>query len=440
MLRLRSWLPDFLRRDPAPIVVEVQASTVMPITTAVRSRPGQALDAQMWLYAPAPEMVKPMLMHAKNVWVNTAAGKISSKAASAELYVRDKTPTNHIEDHPLLGLVGQWGRPNDYQDSFEFWENHFLHYELSGNAFWYWFNGGLGDGAPTEVHLLQPNQVKVVPGRNYGVAKYIYTTHGQEIELLPWQVTHFKKGNPYTPYYGLTALEALRVEVDSDRSMALWNAQFFGEDVAVPAGIVVVPDTVSDEELKRVSDEFNAKHGERRRTAFIKSAPGATVYHPAGIAPRDMDFTQGRMLSRQAVYEAMELPLGLMSDASTEAHARVAERQLAESIRLRHVRICRKLKVDAMPFWPRASVLFPEFEDLTIRSADWDRESKHIQAVTPFMRKNEVRTNILRLHPDPYFDQLEESENAASTNVTGSSTGSNSNPVSGGGQAGDVVG
>lgn len=428
---LRNWLPDFLRPKPQLSVLPLpDAAPIMPVTTAVRSRPGQELDAKMWLYAPAPEMVKPMLMHAKNVWVNTAAGKLSSKAASAELYVRDKIPTNHIEDHPLLELLGQWGRPNDYQDSFEFWENHFLHYELAGNAFWYWFNGNSTFGAPTEVHLLQPNQVKIVPGSSYGVAKYIYTTHGQEIPLEPLQVTHFKKGNPYSPYYGLTALEALRVEVESDRSMALWNAQFFGEDVAVPAGIVVIPPEVSDDEMQRVADEFNAKHGGRRRTAFLRAPIGGSAYFSAGVAPKDMDFTQGRMLSRQAVYEAMELPLGLMSDASTEAHARVAERQLAESIRLRHVRICRKLKVDAIPFWPKASARFPEFEDLTIRSADWDRESKHIQAVTPFMRKNEIRTNILRLQADPYFDELEVQQNAISQDATQPTNRGDSNPVS----------
>lgn len=388
---VKRWLRDWLQ-------IENQRLPMVARNGSLRARPGQALEAQMFAYSTGPNFDSLLAMYALSNWVNSAVGRLASRAAAAELMVQN--PDNPIQvypDHPILELLGARGRPNDYLDALEFWEAHFTTLDLAGNVYWFWWNDSGVPGAPTEIHQLEPSQVTVMPGRRLGVEKYVYRVMGHEYDLPPWSVTHFKRTNPFNRYYGLSALEALRVEVASDRSMAEWNYQFFDADVAVPAGIMVVPENVSDDELHRIEDELSGKYGERRRTAVVRSAVGATVYHPAGIAPRDMDFTNGRMLSRKAVYEALELPLGLMSEASTEAHARVAERQLAETIRIRHVRTVRKLNTDAMWFWPGASKRVLEFEDLSLRSADWDRESKHLAAVKPFMLENEVRERILHL-------------------------------------------
>jgi hypothetical protein len=50
-----------------------------------------------------------------------------------------------------------------------------------------------------------------------------------------------------------------------------------------------------------------------------------------------------------------------------------------------------------------------DFEDLTVQSADWDRESKRLAAVRPYMLRNEVRTRILHL---PAMDGWDEQDKA----------------------------
>jgi phage portal protein BeeE len=209
--------------------------------------------------------------------------------------------------------------------------------------------------------------------------------------LDPRQVTHFRKPNPFNHYWGMPALEALMVTVLGDRAASEWNRNFFAGDVAIPAGILVIPPNVSDADRDRVSDELSAKHGKRRATAVLRADVGATVYHAAGLGPHDADFKEGRLLSRQEVYEALDLPLGVMSEASTEAHARVAERRLMTSVRRRHERIERKLNSDAMGFWPRWQKLSARFEDVRHDAIDWDQQSKKIKALERYLDEEEIR-------------------------------------------------
>jgi len=402
----------------------------------LRVRPGQHLDAQMYAYGTGPNARPTLATYAYSAWVQIAVNRLASSAAKAGIDVVDaKDPMKVYPDHPLMLMIGKNGTPNDYQDSFEFWENHYTTLDLAGNSFWFWYGDG---GLPIEVHQLEPELMRVVPGVRLGIDHYIYTVQGREFKLYPEEVTHFKRPNPYNRYWGLSALQALMLDILSDRSMVEWNNQFFGDDVAVPAGIVVVPSEVTDAQLETMADEFNARHAGRRRTAFIRSPVGGTVYHPAGVVPKDMDFTEGRLLSRRAVYEALELPLGLMSEASTEAHARVAERQLAESIHTRHTRTARKLNADALPFWPAAKLRLVQFEDLSLRSADWDRESKRLAAVKPFMLRNEVRTQILHLPAIPGWDE-EDKKNGASADIGRAQDRRDTRPVQSEGQAGDMV-
>lgn len=436
MERLRARLRDRFGRGAAPVLPVAESR----FGAALRTRPGQEDDARMYAWASGPRSDDLLAMFAYNNWVYSAVSRMADEAASAEFMVRPIDDLIQPLEHPLTDLLGLHGVPNDYQDSSEFWAMHFSQLDLVGNVYWYWYSK-TGMGAPTEVHLLEPNEVQVIPGRSQGVAGYRYQHEGKIHHIHPDYITHFKGINPRDVYYGMGALECLRIEISSDRSMSLWNNKFFGDDVAIPAGILTVPDDVTDAQMQELDTKLNARHGfGQRRTAILKSQPGGIAYYPAGVAPRDMDFTNGRLLSRRAVYEALQLPLGLMSEASTEAHARVAERQLAAAVRRRHMRTCRKLIRDALPFWegPRTwKQRVCDFEDLGQRAADWDRESKRLAAVGKYMSVDEVRTRILRL---PAAGEGFQSADSTSSQSRGAAGGRGDRPVSGDRQAENVVG
>lgn len=393
VFRQKSW--DKVLAPAKPPVVESAEVEILVSDqfAAVRAMVGQEHDARN-IYAPAPDLARYLAQYALNTWVYTAVARLAEACATAKMRVVWRNDHTRSDDsHGLARLVGEYGIPNDEQSAFEFWEDHFTFMELCGNSYWYWEGGR--DGSPRAVHLLPPASVRVIPGKTQTVAGYEFNANGAIYKLATEQVTHFKRPNPYSRYYGLPALEALMISVLSDREMARWNYEFFGDGVAVPAGVFVIPPSVSDKERDRFDREFNAKHGQRRRTAIVRAPPGSTIWHNAGITPQEASFKDGRMLTRQEVYEALDLPLGYMSEASTEAHARVAERRFLFSVYRRHIRIASKLNVDGLNFWPGWNTRLVQFEDIRHEAADWEQTAKRLKAVEPYMAVDEVRTEIL---------------------------------------------
>jgi len=283
-------------------------------------------------------------------------------------------------------------------DSFEFFEKHFQFFILAGNSYWLW-ESSTGRAVPDRVRLLNPARVRIEPGAGETVEYYTYVHNGRATRYRPEQITHFRRANPFSRYYGLSAMTALYRLVRADSDMLDWNANFFNDELGLPNGILVVPDATSDAEMERIKAEFEARHAGVRRVAFVKSDAGKAVWLDAGLKHRDYDWGEGRALNRKAVFEALDLPLGVMSETSTEAHAIVSERRYMESIHLWHLRTVRKLNFDALGFWPGSRSWMAQFEDVRRAAVDWRRESLRRQADERIMSVDEMRMREYQLPP-----------------------------------------
>jgi phage portal protein BeeE len=270
--------------------------------------------------------------------------------------------------HPLLDLLGPAGRPNDHQDSFEFLSLHYAFLRCYGNSFWYWRS--VNGGPPDEVHLLMPEEVTIVPGIRRVVDGYLYRVGGVEDRLLAESVTHFKGINLRSRYYGSGVLNAAATDIRLDAAASQWNYEFFDSDVFIPTGILVVDSQMPEQERERLEQILARKYGEKRRTAVVGGQPGSTAYYQAGAAQRDADYLGGREMARKAIFDAVGMPPGLLSERSTEANARVGEGRLNWTAwRLTH-RTARRLTADALPFYTSSAEYRVVFDDLRQGAGD----------------------------------------------------------------------
>lgn len=366
--------------------------------TALQSHPAQKSDVHQ-LYAPTLDLIPMMIQYALNNWVYAAANKIARLATSAEFMILSRDGMSRIDNHPLLDLLGKFGTANDNQDTFEFFEAHFINFLIAGNVYWLW--DGPKGGMPEQVFHLEPEKVRIVAGSGRTVARYEYWHQGQITPYLPSQITHFKTYNPYNRYYGLSALQVLYLTTVSDNSMLKWNFDFFDDELGLPSGIVVVPEDTTDKELERFRAEFTAQHGAGRRVAFLRAEAGKAVFLEGVLKHRDYDFEKGRTLNRKSVYEGLDLHLGIMSENSTEANAIVAERRYAETARFWHLRTIRKLNSDGLDFWPGQKNVQTEFEDVTRKAVDWRREKERMASDAMILSRDEMRMREYKLAPLP---------------------------------------
>lgn len=156
-------------------------------------------------------------VYRQSPWVYVAINRIAEAAALVPLRVMRVEGEQHVEveRHPLELLLDA---PNPYLSRFELMEQTFGLLELAGNA--YWFLAGDASGAPVQIWPLRPDRVSIVPDPADYIRGYIYEIDGQRIPLDAVEVAHFKRWHPANDYYGLSALEAARVGVESDRAMA----------------------------------------------------------------------------------------------------------------------------------------------------------------------------------------------------------------------------
>lgn len=368
----------------------------------------------MWI--PSPQFNNDLAAYAYREWISTAIDRVSELCVSVPLIIREAAGAGIVNDHPLLDLLGPYGRANRFQDSFEFMEAHFKRIDIFGNDVWYWLSSE--GGAPDEVYQLDLRylQMRVIDGNLW----YIYNVAGRDIPIEPHRVTHFRRANVVSSgvFWGLSAIEKLRNVVETDRLMTKWNQDFFS--VGAPDGILIVDnDEVSSTEAKIIEKEYHEVKGTGgRRLAVIRARPGSAVWNEAGLKSRDVDFESGRLLTRQAAFDALGFHVGAVSEASTEAHARVAESLVRESAWVRHKRSASALN-GVLAFWPGAENYRVSYSD--VRVTDWDRESKKLESLSRFMTINEIRSQHLDLGPMVNGDVLAEAAEGSAVNVQSAS-------------------
>ncbi|HLV35859.1 MAG TPA: phage portal protein, partial [Spirillospora sp.] len=360
---------DSLRQAPHIAPVAQHNAALWPDLAAV--------EAQARVYQQSP-------------WVYIAINRIAEAAALVPLHVyrREGEQRIAVERHPLEDLLDA---PNPYLSRFELIEQTVGMLELTGNA--YWFLAGDGRGAPSQIWLLRPDRVSIVPDPDHYVRGYLYEIDGQRIPLETVEVVHFKRWHPANDYYGLSALEAGRVTIASDRAMAEWNRSTFGRDNGVPAGIVNVKEYVSDADFERIKRDWRQSYGgPQRRTAFLRG--GGIEWQNIGLSHTDLDFLKGREANRNEILNLYGIPVGLVSENATEANATVAERLFIErTLWPKLVRIAQKITQELLPFWPGDYVAV--FED--IRPTDVQARLNEIRAAYPILSINELRQRYYQL-------------------------------------------
>ena len=330
-------------------------------------------------------------------WVYIAINRIAEAGALAPLkvYRLEGEQRIGISNHPLEQLLGN---PNPLTSRFELFEQTLGSLELHGNA--YWFLAGDARGRPSEIWVLRPDRVSIVPDKTRVVAGYLYAIDGQHIPLDALEVVHFRRWHPDNDFYGLSPIAAARGAVIADKHMADWNRNAFGKDKGVPAGIVNIKEFISDTDFERMKREWRSNYGGTvRRTAFLRG--GAVEWQNIGLSHGDLEFLQGRQAQRDEILNIFGIPVGLVSENATEANAKVAERQFIErTLYPKLVRIAQKISQELLPFY--GADLVAEYDD--IRPTDARARLAEVRTAYPLLSINELRANYFQLPPVPWGD------------------------------------
>ena len=267
--------------------------------------------------------------YAANPVVHRCVRLIAAAAASLPLVVTHGG--TRAPDHPLQRLLD---RPNPEDSGADLLERFFGALQCAGNA--YLEAAGEGEGPPTELYVLRPDRVRVVPGADGWPAGWIYTVDGREA-LLPRAadgsapVLHLKLFNPLDDTYGLSPLEAAARAVDVHNASSAWNKALL-DNSARPCGALVYGaggERLSEEQFLRLKEALEADHAGPAAAGRPLLLDGGLDWKPMALTPAEMDFAEGKHAAAREIALAFGVPPQLLGVPGDNTYSNYKEANAA---------------------------------------------------------------------------------------------------------------
>ncbi|MDX9690361.1 MAG: phage portal protein [Proteobacteria bacterium] len=272
--------------------------------------------------------------YVRNVVAYRCVSMIASAVANVPWLLYDKSG-QEVETHPLLDLLDQ---PNPMQDGASFLEALVVNLQTAGNAYIEAVRPDEED-APTELYLLRPDRMKVIPGPTGLPIGYEYTVDGKVARWSVHPVTgecgilHLRHFHPLDDWYGLAPLEAALLSVDQHNAASAWNQSLLNQG-ARPSGALVYapkegPNTLSDEQVSRLRDEMDQHFTGRRNAGRPLILEGGLEWREMSLSPKEMDWLAGRDAAARDIALAFGVPVQLIGIQGAQTYANMQEARLA---------------------------------------------------------------------------------------------------------------
>lgn len=250
-------------------------------------------------------------------WVFGAVRIIASTAAAGRVrfFVNQKTGgKKYLDDtHPLEALMR---RPNPSITRWNLWYLTFSWLELTGKAYWLKVRDRLG--VVRMILPLQPDWIKVVPSETEIIQGYIYDRNGKKIAFDKSEIVFIRYPDPSNLCNGIGPLQAAAYSYDTDLSMHRYDNKLFANGASIK-GVLMSDQYIGMDEAKRLREEWKRIYGGVDNAKGIAVLHSGLKYTPVDLTPQELDFAEGRRLTRQeifAIFGVSEGLLGMVEDVN----------------------------------------------------------------------------------------------------------------------------
>ena len=283
----------------------------------------------------------------KNAIVYRCVNEISKGAGAVRFHVKSGDET--LEMHPLIDLLN---RPNPQQSYAEFFTALYGYLLLAGNNYILKVGSNV---QPTELHLLRPDRINIVGGKNVIPQKYEYTVNGtvQAVYEVDQDngfsdVKHSKLWSPLDDYYGLSPLSAAAVEVDQHNLASRHNINLLNNGARPSGAVIFKPKdqqgynvNLTEAQRQQVLTDLNNRFSGTHNAGRPLLLEGDFDWREMGLSPKDMDFINLKHMSSTDIALCFGVPSQLVGVPDSQTYSNVAEARLAlyEETIIPHLRL-----------------------------------------------------------------------------------------------------
>ena len=234
------------------------------------------------------------------------------------------------EKHPWEKLLT---RPNRFMSAYDFKRYTMLSLEMTGKAFWLPEKDIFNES--TEINVLPPHLVEVLPGRNELIAGFKYRPGpGREITYSYDEVIYFRQINSVASLIdGLAGVTAAKDSIMSDLFARAWNKAYF-KNASKIDGIVFTDGPYNEEGRKRELAAWDQlyKGVDKAHKIAIFSGGKGSKFQEMTHNLKDMDFAGLYRIGREEILGTLGVPpfVAGIPDAANYANADAQMRQFWE--------------------------------------------------------------------------------------------------------------
>lgn len=220
---------------------------------------------------------------------------------------------------PALALLS---RPNGRMAGTDFFETLYGHLLLSGNAF---VEGVRVGEEIRELHLLRPDRVRIVEGRDGWPEAYEYRAGGHVRRHVAGEgqaILHLRLFHPLDDQIGFAPLEAALMALDLSNAAAIWNKALLDNSARPSGALVYQPKeggNLSPDQYDRLKSELEEGYSGPARAGRPMLLEGGLDWKAMGLSPREMDFVEAKNGAARDIALAFGVPpmlIGIPGDAT----------------------------------------------------------------------------------------------------------------------------
>jgi len=336
------------------------------------------------LYVAKTSKTSKLLVKTRKITPETKNFLYSKKMSHLDSYLRKSVEIEEVLEHPFLELMKN---VNPFMNEFELKEMTDLHEELTGNNFWYIVSNGAG--IPTEVWIVPPDKITIIPSKEDFIKGYLYKVGSQEVIFERDEIIHFKFPSPTSAYYGCGPFSAIIHAYNINENMNRYESSLF-ENMARPDGVLQTEQGLNDAEFERIKKDWNQKYGGVGKSGKTAILEKGLQYKPITFTPRELAFLAGRKLTKEEIFNAFGLPLGLFDKESNRANSEMASyTYMRDTISPRHRRQEQKINEQLLPRYDQN--IFCAYENCIPEDKEFKQKTRVENVNAGIISRNEAR-------------------------------------------------
>jgi HK97 family phage portal protein len=279
------------------------------------------------------EFIRQMETYSTDAVVYPIVERLFTAVGEAEWQMWNKTPGQQEEDRTPASAPAALAALDLVNDAVpglitgsELHEAGQQHNELTGET-----NIIVGRTAgiayPTDLWPCRPDRLEPVPRTDGYLAGWVYTSpDGERLPLENEELLRHKRPNPLDPYRGMGPIQALLLELDSQRYGKEWQAQFF-QNSARPGGVIEIEKRLDDTEFDEMRDRWAEQHQGMSKAHRVAILENGAKWVETAFSFRDLQMVEMDAGARDKTLVAFGFPksmLGIVEDVN-RANAEAGE-------------------------------------------------------------------------------------------------------------------